>query len=221
MAVGPYELTASELTAMLGADRAGIPYLLLRDGDGRLSLKALDAGEFAIGRSPEAGLPLGWDAQVSRVHARLERIAGQWMLQDDGLSRNGTFLGGERITGWRALHHGDVIRIGGTAIVYRAPADEMDETAAATDGAGAAKLSTAERRVLVALCAPLLDGPGTGVPAGNNEIADRLSLSVAGVKTQIRALFAKLEVDDLQQNQKRAELARRAIAAGLVSPRDL
>jgi DNA-binding NarL/FixJ family response regulator len=41
------------------------------------------------------------------------------------------------------------------------------------------------------------------------------------VKTHIRALFAKLDVEDLPQNRKRAELARRAIEAGLVSARDL
>lgn len=206
---------------MLGADRAGIPYLLFRDGDGYLVIRPLDDDGFAIGRSPEAGVALGWDSEVSRVHARLERIAGQWMLQDDGLSRNGTWAGGKKVGGWHQLHHGDVIRIGATSLVYRSPTDEMDETAAAADGAEAARLSVAERRVLVALCSPMLDGSGIGVPASNNEIADRLNLSVAGVKTQIRALFARLEVDDLPQNRKRAELARRAIAAGLVTARDL
>jgi DNA-binding NarL/FixJ family response regulator len=74
--------------------------------------------------------------------------------------------------------------------------------------------------VLVALCAPLL-GPGVAAPAANGEIAERLSLSPAGVKTHIRALFSKLDVEDLPQNRKRAELARRALEAGLVTARDV
>jgi hypothetical protein len=36
-----------------------------------------------------------------------------------------------------------------------------------------------------------------------------------------RGRFAKLDIDDLPQHQKRTELAQRALAAGLVTPRDL
>jgi hypothetical protein len=53
------------------------------------------------------------------------------------------------------------------------------------------------------------------------QIADELSLSVEGVKTQIQALFEKLSIEALPQNQKRAELARRALASGLLTQRHL
>ena len=219
--IGPYELTASELGAAISADRLGLPYLLFRRDDGDLEIRTLEDQTLVVGRSPDADLPLVWDGEVSRVHAQFERIGGRWTVNDDGLSRNGTFIGPEKVNGRRVLTHGDVIRTGQTALVYRAPSEGLDETEAASTGASAARLTPAERRVLVALCEPLLRDPGGGIAASNNEIAESLNLSVAGVKTQIRALFGRLEVDDLPQNRKRAELARRAVAAGLVTGRDL
>ena len=59
-----------------------------------------------------------------------------------------------------------------------------------------------------------------GRAASNREIAAELVLTVAGVKTHLRALFDKLSISDLPQNRKRAELARRALAIGLVGPAD-
>ena len=40
--------------------------------------------------------PLTWDPDASRVHAELVRLADAWVVVDDGLSRNGTFVNGER-----------------------------------------------------------------------------------------------------------------------------
>ncbi len=37
----------------------------------------------------------------------------------------------------------------------------------------------------------------------------------------MKTLFRIFEVPDLPQNRKRAELARRALAAGVILPRDL
>jgi hypothetical protein len=221
VAVGPYELTASELSAVLAADRAGLPYLVWRTPDGDLVLRPLLDDAQIVGRSPDADVALPWDGEVSRAHVRLERVAGQWTLLDDGLSRNGTLVGGDRLQGRRRLRTGDVVLVGRTALVYRAPTEQGDDTVAARDGASAASLTPGERRVLVALCRPLLESDAVAVPASNHQIATELHLSVPGVKTQIRALFARLEVDDLAQNLKRAELARRAVASGLVTAGDL
>ena len=41
---------------------------------------------------------LDWDSEISRVHAALERIGDDWTVVDDGLSHNGTYLNGERVT---------------------------------------------------------------------------------------------------------------------------
>jgi ATP/maltotriose-dependent transcriptional regulator MalT len=83
------------------------------------------------------------------------------------------------------------------------------------------RLTEGERRVLIALCRPLAVPGGSRVPAGNREIAEELRLTSDGVKTHIRALFAKLGIEDLPQYRKRTELARRALELGLVAPRDL
>ena len=47
---------------------------------------------------PRNEVALDWDSEVSRVHAALERAGEEWTLVDDGLSHNGTYVGGERVT---------------------------------------------------------------------------------------------------------------------------
>jgi hypothetical protein len=44
---------------------------------------------------------------------------------------------------------------------------------------------------------------------------------VAAVKTHLRALFARFEVDQLPQNEKRIRLVQRALDSGSVSPGEL
>ena len=83
-------------------------------------------------------------------------------------------------------------------------------------------MTDAERRVLVALCAPFaVEGGAAPAPATNAEIAQALNLSIDGVKTHVRSLFGKLGVGELPQYQKRTELARRALDRGLVTKADL
>lgn len=90
-----------------------------------------------------------------------------------------------------------------------------------TDAMTAAGVSPAQKRVLVVLCRPFKDGAAFATPAGNQEIAAELHLSVDAVKTHLRALFDKFELGDVPQNQKRVALVQRALQSGLVSPRDL
>jgi DNA-binding NarL/FixJ family response regulator len=81
-------------------------------------------------------------------------------------------------------------------------------------------LTPAQRRVLVALCRPVVAGP-YGSPATNQQVADELVISVDTVKSTLRALFAEFGVDHLPQNQKRAALAQAALRSGAVSRHDL
>jgi pSer/pThr/pTyr-binding forkhead associated (FHA) protein len=215
-----HSLSPAELTSLLEAERKGGAFLAYRDDAGDLRLAPLDGVErVTIGRGEHNDFVLAGDAEVSRTHAQLELI-GEWTLVDDGLSRNGSFLNGERIAGRQRLTDGDVIRIGRTSIVFRAPGPASKSTAVAGVAAHV-RLTEGERRVLVALCRPMARPGSSAVPAGNREIADELSLTPGGVKTHIRALFAKLEIEDLPQYRKRTELARRALESGFVSPRDL
>jgi DNA-binding CsgD family transcriptional regulator len=206
---------------MLETERRGAPFLAYRDdGGGDLRLEPLAGGRASIGRGEHNDVALAWDPEVSRTHAQLELVGGEWTLVDDGLSRNGSFVNNERLAGRRRLNDGDVLRVGRTSIVFRAPIVGGESTVAG-DPAALVRLTDGERRVLVALCRPF-SSPGSGaIPASNRAIADDLHLSLAGVKTHIRALFAKLGIDDLPQYRKRTELAQRALAAGLVTPRDL
>jgi hypothetical protein len=82
------------------------------------------------------------------------------------------------------------------------------------------RLSDTQRRVLIALCRPYRDGGRFVTPATNQQIAQEVFLSVDTVKTNLRALFAKFELDHLPQNQKRVHLAECALQWGLVSQRD-
>ena len=85
----------------------------------------------------------------------------------------------------------------------------------------AATVSPAQRKVLLALCRPYKDGDAFATPATNQQIGEELHLSVDAVKTHMRALFEKLGVGDLPQNQKRVALVERALQTGIVNRREL
>jgi class 3 adenylate cyclase len=72
-----------------------------------------------IGRGGEVDLALSWDRSVSLLHAQLVRVGEHWLIADDGLSRNGTFVNGERLAGRRRLREGDVVRLGATTLTFR------------------------------------------------------------------------------------------------------
>jgi hypothetical protein len=175
----------------------------------------------SIGRRLEADVSLSWDTEVSRLHAVLDRVAGEWTVEDDGLSSNGTWLGEERLHGRRRLCDGDVLRIGRTAIGFRNPGSGgSGATVRSGDAASVAKVSDAQRRVLVALCRPLWSATAYASPASNQQIADELYISVDSVKTHLKALFAKFALEDVPQNAKRGQLADRALRTGIVGERD-
>ena len=74
--------------------------------------------------------------------------------------------------------------------------------------------------MLVALCRPLLDSP-FATPATNQRIAADVFFGVDAVKVHLRALYRKLGISALPQNQKRARLVELAFQHGLVAEHDL
>jgi hypothetical protein len=82
-------------------------------------------------------------------------------------------------------------------------------------------LTGSQRAVLIALCRPFKHGGTYAVPTPNQRIAAELFLSQDAVKTHLRALFAKFDVEDLPQNQKRLRLVERALQSGVVRDHDL
>jgi len=200
----------------------GAPYLSYRrsDGSGGLEVLSKDRQELTIGRRPGNDVALPGDPIVSRLHARLERIGEAWTFSDEGLSRNGSFLNGQRVTGRRRLHDGDTIRIGSTVLTYRDPAEQADSTVVEVSLAPPT-LSDIQRRVLLALARPYCDPGSIQLPASNQRIAHELSYSVAAVKSHLRVLFSKFDVPPLPHNQKRVRLVELALRSGAISPRDL
>jgi hypothetical protein len=216
--------SGGELKSRMEAERAGEPFLVYRDAAGSQVIRSLPAepARLAVGRGDGVDIVLDFDSQVSRLHAELERIGDDWVLGDEGFSRNGSFVNGERVVGRRRLRDGDSLRFGETVAVYRRPASAATvSTAAAGDLPDASAISDAQRRVLIALCRPYREGDEFAAPATNRAIAHEVYLSVDAVKAHLRTLFAKFDVGDEPQNVKRLRLAERAIRTGVISPRDL
>ncbi len=210
----PAPATPEEVRDRVVAERRGHPFLLYRGAGGEQVLVELadDRERLTIGRRPTSDVPLSWDGEVSRLHAELARMGTDWVVCDEGISHNGTFVNGERVRGRRRLRGGDVIAVGETLIAFCAPPGRS--TAGVTRTAGehepAPELTPAQRRVLAVLSRPLR-GPGYAAPASNRQIADELVISVETVKGTLTALFERFGVEDLPQNQKRAALAVRAL----------
>src|SRR5215208_5276016 len=198
--LAPHSSSPSELKDRVLAERRGHPFLLYRDGGDNQRIVDLDEApdELTIGRRPSNQIPLSWDLSVSRVHAQVTRVGDYWTVSDDGLSRNGSYVNGSRVTGRRRLIDGDLLRFGDTVIAY----------------------CDAERGVLLALCRPYKNSDGFAAPASNKQIADELCIGVDGVKSHMRALFYVFGVGKVPQNQKRAQLVERAFRSGVVTDRD-
>jgi pSer/pThr/pTyr-binding forkhead associated (FHA) protein len=206
-----------ELAQRIAAERLGLPFLVHLDGERRQRIVELpQAGTpLSIGRGPSAGVALTWDTEVSRLHAVLECVGGEWTISDEGLSRNGSFVNGERLLGRRRLDDGDAIAVGHTVIVFRCGDPVAAQTTATTQDLAPPMLTPAQGRVLRALCGP--DGAGrfTG-PHSNREIAEELYLGVETVKSHLHVMFELFGLTALPQNRKRGELMRRAVEAGVV-----
>ena len=77
----------------------------------------LEAGEYVIGRDPDADIFLN-SAGVSRRHARIRLSASGATIEDLG-SKNGTVVGDQRVEGPRSLADGDVVGVGSVKLTLR------------------------------------------------------------------------------------------------------
>jgi len=80
---------------------------------------ALTEGHNIVGRETDASVWI--DAPgVSRHHARIVVRQGEATLEDLG-SKNGTYVGAQRVTAPRRLVDGDQIRLGSVVVTFRIP----------------------------------------------------------------------------------------------------
>jgi pSer/pThr/pTyr-binding forkhead associated (FHA) protein len=202
---------------IIEAERQDASFLVYRDSEETLRVDSV-SDEFTVGRNREAELCIHWDDQVSGLHAELEQLGGELTLVDDGLSRNGSYVNGERVRGRRRLRDGDLLQFGRTVVLVRRPTGrDQRATELAIRAVSAVELSARQREVLTALCRPLSDANSFAAPATNRQIADELFLSIPAVKLHLRALFDKFGVSDLPQNEKRLALVGLARVSGVVS----
>jgi class 3 adenylate cyclase len=117
MPLPPHNVREPDETMELG--RSATPCLSYRDAGGAPHVYALEQEHaVTIGRSSEVEVSLSWDLSVSLVHAEVVRLGSHWLISDDGVSRNGTFVNGERVSGRRRLRHGDTVRLGRTELTF-------------------------------------------------------------------------------------------------------
>ena len=213
--------TPSELKEVIAAERTGYPFLVWRTEDDAQRLLLLDHANWrvTIGRDPAAEVSLPWDAEVSRTHALLEQLGRGWTLVDDGLSRNGSFVNGQRVVGRRRLADKDNLVFGGTSVTYRETSGGTTQTASAIDTPAAIQLSPMQRKVLIALVRPVHE-TASATPATNRQIAEEVFLTIDAVKAHLRVLFERYGLSELPQNEKRARLVATVLDAGVLLPRD-
>jgi class 3 adenylate cyclase len=133
MPLPPHNVREPDETIEQG--RRGTPSLSYRDAGGTPHVYALEQQHaVTIGRSSEVDVSLPWDLSVSLVHAEVVRLGSQWLISDDGVSRNGTFVNGERVSGRCRLQHGDIVRLGRTELTFQHAARERRGTTTISDG---------------------------------------------------------------------------------------
>jgi hypothetical protein len=127
--------------------RAGVACLVFATtaGEQTIALRSTNS----LGRHPRSSIQL-LDKLAAKEHCVLERRDGRFLLRDLG-SLNGTYVNGERVSGERAITHGDEIALGATRARY-------------DDGVGS--LSFALPDVGPGVVVPL--GPPDGLPPRGN-----------------------------------------------------
>ncbi len=124
------------------------------------------------------------------------------------------------------LRDGDVLRLGSTVLVFRAPAGldaqrrAADQSAITTMGhsvSGRFPLSFTQRDVLLAIARR----PDADPEAAVETIARELSLSSTEVRDAYQELIRSFAVEGEMGTRQRERMIERALAAGLVTRMDL
>jgi hypothetical protein len=150
-------------------DNPLVSRLLWRDAQGVEGSLELDGREILVGRAMECAIRTE-DAMVSRHHARIFYLNGQYYVEDMG-SSNGVFFQEQRVAR-HGLRHGDAVRCGSLWLRFvDAPAK----------GAGGNRTNIGRRRSGLATGAPPEGFSPNALPAVPNPVAhDRTPGPVLG-----------------------------------------
>ena len=212
----PHASSPAELKAVADLKRSGRAFVTWRVDTG-LNLRALDpaAARTTIGRSPSSAIILN-DSSASWLHAEITRIDEEWLIVDDGVSTNGTFVDGRRIHGRVRLRNEARSVVGDTMIVFHSPGQRAVPTKRAAHVIERTDLSDIEFHVLTALCRPIVIG-GARIPATNAAIQREVHMTLSGVKRCMTRLFGMYAIKD-EASTKRLALASAAIDSWVIGP---
>ena len=201
--------------AWLVLEQPGHPPVTV-DLDGELTI-GRDVGEPAV----PGHLATSGDPAVSRLHAVLLAKPTGWCVQATS-AVNGLFVNGTRLApgSMHLLSPGDELRLGErTAIVFHSMAAASVDRSHTEVARPRPELTAGERRVLLALCAPVLGGDVFTPPASVATIAEALCVTESAVKQQLGRLYLKFDVGE--GSDRRVRLANEALTCGAVRVADL
>lgn len=104
-----------------------MPRLILLQRTGGARQVHLSHTPFTVGRASNCDLVLD-EAPVSRLHAVLELVAGNFQVRDHD-SHNGTFVNGRRVQ-TQALANGDELRLGPCVLRFLIAGGELESAEA-------------------------------------------------------------------------------------------
>lgn len=102
--------------------------LTIEDDEGNPTSLPLPHDGYDIGRDEASAIRLT-DRNVSRKHARVERVGDAWRVLDL-VSYNGTFINGMRVAEEQLIQHGDIVQVGEYRLLF------SDETASVGSDSG-------------------------------------------------------------------------------------
>ncbi len=166
----------------------------------------LDADLIRVGRGADSEVAID-DPAISRLHARIQREAGVWHIEDCE-STNGTLLDGAVLRPWtpQPLNHGAVVEFGRAATFdFLLTEAERSGGIAATVRQIAKKdirLTPTEAQVLELLFLHYDDGRAAPRIATLSEIAARRVTGTAAVKMVLQGLYDKCDLFDDERNKE-------------------
>lgn len=161
------------------------------------------------------------DPAVSRLHAVVTPKPLGWCVQATNAT-NGLFVNGIRLDpgAVHLLRSGDEIRLGErTTVLFHTLGASGDDRSRTETARPVPELTPGERRVLLCLCSPVLDGDAFTPPATVPAIAEQLYVTHSAVKQQLGRLYLKFGV--VEGTDRRVRLANEALTCGAVRRADL